>query len=491
MKRKYLYIGLAVLVAILVGIIAYYNIANKDRWYNNTTINGIDVSGLTLQQSKDKIQKSLDGYTLTIKGRNNGTMTIDGDDINYKATVSKKIENAFSDAHKGISFPFKSYSYSLVHDVTYNASKLANVINKSELVKGSKTYKVKAPRPVYIAYSTSKKSYQVNDAEPGNTIDTDGLTKAVVKSFKSVSKTLDISTSKYNSCYKTAKETASRSELQNRLAAYNNKGLRYITWTIAEGHTETMTPDDIAKMLYWANGKVAVNDEKLQAYVEKLCLKYKTVGQKRTYTSHTGKKLSTTEGDYGWRVDYAKAIAQARQAMNKAIPQDSTDAYVKDQSEDNIKAVTLKYDLPWYSKSTYKINWNNFKDDWDQKNYTEVDLGAQMVYVFRNGKVAYSTPCISGKPVPGRKTTTGAFFIKEHQMNRTLIGENYQTPVKYWVRITWTGTGFHAAPWQSWGSWSPSYYKSRGSHGCINLSMGSAAKMYSITKYGEMVFMHY
>ena len=31
MKRKYLYIGLAVLVAILVGIIAYYNIANKDR----------------------------------------------------------------------------------------------------------------------------------------------------------------------------------------------------------------------------------------------------------------------------------------------------------------------------------------------------------------------------------------------------------------------------------------------------------------------------
>ena len=100
-----------------------------------------------------------------------------------------------------------------MHDVTYNASKLANVIKKSELVKGSKTYKVKAPRPVYIAYSISQEEYyQVNDAEPGNTIDTDGLTKAVVgKSFKSVSKTLDISTSKYNSCYKTAKETASRS----------------------------------------------------------------------------------------------------------------------------------------------------------------------------------------------------------------------------------------------------------------------------------------
>ena len=29
-------------------------------------------------------------------------------------------------------------------------------------------------------------------------------------------------------------------------------------------------------------------------------------------------------------------------AMNKAIPQDSTDAYVKDQSEDNIKAVHFK-----------------------------------------------------------------------------------------------------------------------------------------------------
>ena len=73
-----------------------------------------------------------------------------------------------------------------------------------------------------------------------------------------------------------------------------------------------MTPADIAKMLYWANGKVAVNDEKLQAY-GKLCLKYKTVRNAFILPIPVKKLSESLEGDYGWRVDYAKAIAQARQ----------------------------------------------------------------------------------------------------------------------------------------------------------------------------------
>ena len=59
-----------------------------------------------------------------------------------------------------------------------------------------------------------------------------------------------------------------------------------------------------------------------------------------------------------------------------------------------------------------------------------------MVYVFKT-KVIYSCATISGRPVPGRKTTTGMFFIKEHQRHRLLKGDNYSTPcLVNWVRIT-------------------------------------------------------
>ena len=106
-------------------------------------------------------------------------------------------------------------------------------------------------------------------------------------------------------------------------------------------------------------------------------------------------------------------------------------------------------------------------------------------------KSAFKCRTISGKPVKDRQTRTGAYFIKEHQTHRILRGDNYATPVNNWVRIMWTGTGFHGAPWQPWSRWSKTLYKSRGSHGCLNLSPSDSKKIYDLTKYREMVFIHY
>ena len=113
-----------------------------------------------------------------------------------------------------------------------------------------------------------------------------------------------------------------------------------------------------------------------------------------------------------------------------------------------------------------------------------------MVYVFRKGKVAYSCKCISGLPVEGRSTPTGAYFIKEHNTHRVLKGDNYETPVDNWVRITWSGTGFHSAPWQRWSSWTKNYYKVRGSHGCLNLEPSVSKQIYDMVQYREAVFIH-
>lgn len=79
------------------------------------------------------------------------------------------------------------------------------------------------------------------------------------------------------------------------------------------------------------------------------------------------------------------------------------------------------------------MNIDDKTKDWDTENFTEIDLTAQKVYVWRNGKVAFKCRTISGKPVKDRQTRTGAYFIKEHQTLRTLRGDNYATPVNNWV----------------------------------------------------------
>ena len=69
------------------------------------------------------------------------------------------------------------------------------------------------------------------------------------------------------------------------------------------------------------------------------------------------------------------------------------------------------------------------------------------------------------------------------QKNRVLRGRplpngkpSYLTPVSYWMRVTWSGIGFHDATWQS--SFGGSRYLTNGSHGCVNMPLNAAKTVY-------------
>ncbi len=80
--------------------------------------------------------------------------------------------------------------------------------------------------------------------------------------------------------------------------------------------------------------------------------------------------------------------------------------------------------------------------------------------------------------------------------NKTLRGEklpdgtySYETPVDYWMRVTWTGIGFHDAGWQP--AFGGELYKTKGSHGCINMPPTAAAQLYNLIDYHTPVIIHY
>jgi len=308
--------------------------------------------------------------------------------------------------------------------------------------------------------------------------------------MKRAKKQINIADSKkYPDVYKAPKYTSKDDILNQELTLCNNAALRYITWNMGEGAIEQITPEDISKWITCKDGKIKYNNTKIADWVEAFCLKYKTVGKTRTFIDHNGKKAKLGGGDYGWQLDYEKTLAQTKKALKKKISQDATDAYIADQSENNKSAITLKKKVI-YANTGFKKDYVNFNEDWDPDNYIEISIADQKVYFLKKGKVKATFRCITGRPVPGRATPTGVFFIKEHKRAYTLTGADYATPVKNWVRITWTGTGFHPATWQPWSSWNPSLYKTRGSHGCINLSPGDAAQIYELAKYRMAVFMH-
>lgn len=496
-KRKKLkltlFIVIAAVAACILGIAAYSKGMYRNRWYRNTKINGIDVSGMSLSESVKTIKKQMGSYELTVKGRDGGSLKISGDAVDYRLSFDESVQKLFARQHGQLTLPggMLNYTYDAVGTPSYSSKKVRKIIGRSEILNGSSSYPIQEPKSASIVYSSDRKQMVIQKEEEGNALIRGELIKAVVQALEDVDTSIDLrDSSKYPDVYKKPKLTSKDKALTSRLTQYNEAALRFVTWDMGENTTEELTPEEISKWLVWKDGAVTYDTQAMRDWVEKLCLKYKTVGKTRKIKSHTGKKVTVSGGDYGWQMDYEKTVEQVKAVLDKEADSDAVKAYQKDPSDSNRKALTTQCKV-LYANTAYRKDYVNYSRDWDSKNYTEIDLSAQMVYVFRNGKVSYSCRTISGKPVTGRTTPTGTYYVKEHQMHRTLVGADYKTPVQYWVRITWTGTGFHAAPWQSWGSWSPSYYKSRGSHGCLNLSNSDAANIYKLVNYREAVFIHY
>lgn len=472
-------------IAVLIWQKGYYG----NRWYGNTTINGVDVSKQTLAESKQKLIEAHKDYSLTIKAREDGNLTINGSDIDYKFDIGSQFDDLFATQHGSMSFFGKKREYTMDYDVDYDAKKVAKLASESALMTGD-GYKIKKPVNAHVKYSAEKKQYECIAEKLGNKLKKKVFIQAIEDTLQKAQTEMDLTDEKaFPDVYKAPKITSEDEELQTALSACNNAAIRFIKWNLGEGVTEQITPEEISRWITYKNGKVKYDKTAISDWIEAFCLKYKTVGKTRTIKDHNGKNVKIYGGDYGWQMDYEKTLSQALKALKKPIDASLTEAYINDAGTDNQEALTIKCKVE-YLNTAFQKDYNNFAVDWDTQNYTEISLADQMVYVFRNGKVAYSCKTISGKPVEGRSTPTGAYFIKEHNTHRVLKGENYETPVDSWVRITWSGTGFHAAPWQSWSSWTKDYYKVRGSHGCLNLEPSVAKKIYDMVKYREAVFIH-
>lgn len=481
----------ALIVAISVLVIAahvYYG----NRWYANTWIGEHELSGMSYEESEQLLQKVYDNYKLEIKGRNDGNLVIAKEDISYKVDLQDALKKIYDEQHQS----FSVFSISKKKDLelhmnpSYDSPKLEKCLKKSELYKGSAEYAINVPKDAKVAFSDEKKCLVIVPEDKGNVLQFKELTKAVDEALAEGKETIDLSQEEeYPSVYQSPKIFSDDKALQKKLDVCNPYVMRWVSWKITEGCTEKAGPKLIYSWIRYKDGKVTFDQEKMSNWVEKLCLKYKTVGVTHTFTNHKGKKITVAGGDYGWVISYEETLKQLKKALKAEVDDALQKAYREEPSKENQVAITLKRKTK-FANTAYRMDLENKANDWDTQNFTEISLKDQKIYVWRKGKVVFECETISGRPVEGRQTRTGMYFIKEHQTHRVLVGDNYRTPVTYWVRITWTGTGFHCATWQPWSRWSKDLYKTRGSHGCLNLSPENSKKIYELTKYQEAVFIY-
>ena len=110
--------------------------------------------------------------------------------------------------------------------------------------------------------------------------------------------------------------------------------------------------------------------------------------------------------------------------------------------------------------------------------YIEISIDDQHLWYFEDGKCIFDCDVVTGKD----KTPTpkGAFDIMELKTNETMRGSYGTAFAQYWLRLTYSGIGIHAADWR--GSFGGNIYHSNGSHGCINVSVANSKWLYENIK---------
>ncbi|MEU1415230.1 Ig-like domain-containing protein [Streptomyces sp. NPDC049097] len=116
----------------------------------------------------------------------------------------------------------------------------------------------------------------------------------------------------------------------------------------------------------------------------------------------------------------------------------------------------------------------------------KVDLDSKRLTMTRNGATVRTFPVSGGTPGPetGSWRGTEVMMSKEGtiRMNSETVGlgDAYDQDVDYAMRLTWSGTYAHAAPWNA-----ANFGRANRSHGCIGMSDADARWLYQHALIGD------
>lgn len=202
-----------------------------------------------------------------------------------------------------------------------------------------------------------------------------------------------------------------------------------------------------------------INKEAVEAYVKELSEKYSIAGKNSSFKTTGGSTVNLKVAYNGKYVDSA----------------DLTDDIIKCLKEGTSGTRTAPYQPSGIRNMPYGGT------------YIEINLDKQHLWFYKNGKCIVSTDFVSGKVAENMCTPNGVFSIYAKQTDRYLTGATYRSFVNYWMPFH-GGYGLHDATWRS--SFGGDIYLYNGSHGCVNLPLSAAGKIYKNATVGTKVILY-
>ena len=183
-------ISLCSLMAIYLGVSLYC----INHFNFGSTINGIDVSGRTVEEAENKLSSEINKYTLTLDERGNKTEEIKAADIGLKYDSGKIKElKEKQKPFTWISTVFKKNDSKSEQIVSYDDESLNKTIDKLNCLNNSK---IEKPQSASFTYVDGK--YQIVNEVLGDKINKESLHDALGKAIIDVQPNINLDS---NDCY--------------------------------------------------------------------------------------------------------------------------------------------------------------------------------------------------------------------------------------------------------------------------------------------------
>ncbi|MBO6138169.1 MAG: L,D-transpeptidase family protein [Lachnospiraceae bacterium] len=445
---------LLVLASILIITYLGISIFFMTHFYPDTTLNGEDVSMKSEEYVENIFAEKASHYVLKVTGRNDLSMDIKASDISFKPDFEGQIGQLIKEQNAflwiaALARPSELTAESLAD---FSSSELHELIDASDFFKASN---ISQPKDAY--YDLVDGAYAVIPDEPG----TDPVKEEVYKVIEGAVSSLDENVSiDRDECYTKAAIRADDPVLNETVNNLNKYCGTKIRFDFGED-SEVLDGNTIKDWVTLEGTQVTFDPSYIKEYVAGLARRHDTFGMKREFTTSRGKKITVSGGDYGWWTDRPSTIEEVTKAIENTFVGDMEPVY--------------------FGRAMVH------GDSDIGSSYVEVDLDNQHVYVYKDGNLVTETDCVSGKAVNGNSTPEGTYGITYKERDAELVGENYTSPVNYWMPFN-GNVGLHDATWRK--EFGGSIYINSGSHGCVNLPLDKAKIIFENVVKGEPVIVY-
>lgn len=452
-------------VVVLVGAVGgglYWHESSKYKtcFLPGTIVDGMDVTGKTASEVEDAIMEQLKGYTLTINGREDLSESITGESVGLYAEFDDTLDKAIASQKP---MDWGKYRFGkAVNEVNTDALLRYSDDMLNEALEGLSCMdeeNMREPEDAKISdYDSATGSYSIIKEDEGTELQEDKVKEAVATAIMSLAESVDL---EEQGCYLAPSVTSEDEALKTACETMNKYVGAKITYKFGD-KAETLNGNEIHNWLTVNGTSVSVSESKAAEYVKNLASTCNTAYKPKTLKTSYGKTVTITTGNYGWKIDQAKETA-ALVSLIKNGEQTSRE--------------------PEYSQKAASHSGNDYGNT-----YVEINLTAQHLYFYANGKLLVESDFVSGNAAKGWSTPAGAYSITYKQRNATLKGQGYATPVSYWMPFN-GGIGLHDANWRK--TFGGTIYKNGGSHGCVNLPPAVAKTIYENISAGDPVLCYH